>query len=86
MKTSSEDTPKFSISAASIESISWSAIEDVTVLVMWNVAIKPVVEGIELGTPVVGDVIGCNVGLAVTNAAQWMKTKVNKSKKVKQII
>ena len=70
METSSGDTPKFSTISASIESISWSAIEDVTGLVMSNVAIKPVVEGIELGTLVVGDVIGCNVGLAVTNAAQ----------------
>ena len=41
-----------------------------TVLVISNVATKPVVDGIPLGMLVVGAGIGCNVGLAVTNAAQ----------------
>ena len=41
-----------------------------TVFVMSNTAIRPVVEGIELGTLVVGVETGCNVGLAVTNVTQ----------------
>lgn len=70
VETSSSGTSKLVSISASIEAISASVSSEVTIFVMSNTASNPVMEGVVLGTIVVGSGTGCNVGLAVTKVAQ----------------
>jgi len=64
---SSGEASKFDITSASMELISESLRELVTVVVTSNVATDPVLEGILLGMLVVGAKTGCDVGFADKN-------------------
>ena len=70
VERSSTNTSKLDITSASIAEISVGLKASVTVLDTSNVAISPVIEGCVLGILVVGGGTGCDVGRAVTKAAQ----------------